>query len=758
MSIPSLDFSPIACYNALLSMTTPDRLPYSPPEAIAPKMFLDFSAVPTEPEARERTADFVASRLIVQPRLIPSFFQQIDEAMGEAQSQNAQAQTDQIQQFTGMIAESVGRFDWTSRREDPFSVESAQTLLLYLPKPDEQPTAQQTAVERITKGYLQDRFEAKDPKNPKDIPDWRGALRAAHTFLEAATIPQADFQMLNTYFDLLIGKYPQIAGINSVVRHGLFLGHRAAAPNDERNIELSSEVGQSLDLIAEYFGRENEFQEYFDQYEWLNAKFDIIQFAVFELHRTGKRIILPSTIETIYKDTLRQFNRRPQENRRYMRPGINYKELAKEPMPLDFVHTALHNGPYETRFFQLNQAISGEYERRQNRTDVLEQQNVHLRGSGQTLDFPQKHIYHAAEPIGKIYGLFGEKQRTTSMKRNVDARATTRGKNYETLQFTHDGLRGYIIWKKNDGLSSDEKTQMIHELIQQHGIKDLWEKRVATIGDPTISGITMSTAEVDFVIAKEQWIDKSGLETFLDETIAEEVLENSVGYLKANTDLRQDLPSRFRRVPTRAGDYYRLADHPQLPGVIRDIRLQRRDDGTLGFTMGFATDELIEPLQGTINFSSLRTNINFASGSPVISSDQQWILESALLKVIESSCCPPFEEIEKEKSEFEKQAVGKRLPGMPGYFARIGVRRADGSWGQPTEYAKQNHQDAMRALWKDVNDISLANILARYREEHPQDPRFITYNKGYENPDVEQVPFERDAPIHILPTPLPAAA
>ena len=264
----------------------------------------------------------------------------------------------------------------------------------------------------------------------------------------------------------------------------------------------------------------------------------------------------------------------------------------------------------------------------------------------------------------KRLSLFDSTKKRQAMYEMAKTTAAERGGNWQPISFALEGMQGYLITTTGINLSARDAVKHISQLIKQHEVKKEWERLKATMAQSAVA-VEIHFPDFVFILAREEYLVKSQLESLLDIKMPEDKRQNALKYFMENNQMRRNIPKAFTRMPTLAGDEYDLIDHEDLPNTIEAAVIRKTQVGGLEYILTFCTDKLVFPngekpvITGKVNFEMNRANIIPAENFPHVPTDQVWILENVLLSLLQSSCCPSLREVEEEM----KGVDGVIIPG-----------------------------------------------------------------------------------------------
>lgn len=692
-----------------------------------------------------RQASEIGGRLIDNPLLLTSFVRNSQERrlMAEA-SQNHEALSyynrllQHIERYVG--GRSAWEYDWVLQRNRALTSPEAGAILDCLadaPKSDqkERLTEEQRVVQAVAKGYTNGRFE-----KGRAIPDWRGALIYNRQLLAAALNPDVRLDRLSKWFDLTLGNYQRVSPRTSVFWRAIFLGTRSANPVDEQYLQLAYELQECFSASAILFGRTAEVESNLvfitELTIFINSAVSVYDNGLDPTQKLGRKMY-EKVIRAVRSD-------------RAMREKYGTPKLSGQPASHDLFEVARLSAAVIERYNALEKAREKRFQHTGRSTERLNAQSILAMGNGK-LTFPYSVIL-AKSPLHETILALQDK---SPVKRDLYERATAvqkeRGTEWTVIPFAIKGMGGYMVVKAKPDLSSAGRVKLVSDMLDKYQVADRWE----SIADATYAAaaIDFKLEEAYFVITREAYIDTTQLGTYLEMVIPDELTRRSLEILRTNLLLQMEIPGRFTRMSTREGDYYGLFSHRDMPNVIRSAVIRKSMvRGGLEFEIGFAADPSdfpgIEPVSGSIDFRNGRVNVGFADSTPKIATGQRWILENMLLQLLERSCCPLLQEVEEEVGGLRIEGGNGRKISIPGHIVHIGVCRTDGTMGQPTLMAEYNLRNAIEDLFGDA-EISLGQINEQHKREDPDDPRYLTYNKGFESEAVGE-PVRRSPPEKLI--------
>jgi hypothetical protein len=697
------------------------------------------------PEEVNRQASTIGRRLIDDPLLLTSFVRNSQERrfMAEASGDKVAVRYYNVllQHIEGYVkGESTWEYDWALKRDRELTSLEAGTILDCLvevsrPNQKERLTREQRIVQAVARGYINGRFE-----KGQSIPDWRAALACNRQFLTAALEPEVRLDRLAKWFDLTIGNYQYISPRNALFYRAIYLGARSANPFDEQNLRLASELQGCLSSSAVLFGRVAELDSKCKPVElvvYLNAALSVYHSGYDPTKGVGIRMYKDNIGETKRNQTLRQV--------------YGNLKLSEQQAAPDILEVARLSAAAFGRFEALEKAREEVFERQRRGDERYSARSIRVAETGEFV-FPY-NVSLARSPLQeRIIALQDKREPTRALYEKAVAMQKARGTGWTVFPFAMKGISGYMVVKET-GLSPSGMMILASDMLDRCDIVKEWNSTMvgATSAAPSIE---FNLEDVDFVIAREAYVDKTQLDTYLEGVIPDELTRRSLEVLRTNMLLQKELPCRFTRMPTWAGDSYEVLRHKDMPGVVRNAVIRKSGThSSLEFEIGFAADPAdfpdMESVSGSVDFRNGRVNVEFADNTPKISAGQKWILENVILQLIERSCCPSLQEVEEEVGQLrlEEERSG-RIISIPGHVVHVGVRRADGTLGQPTLRAEYNLQEAIADLFGDA-EVSLAQINEKHREEDPDDERFLTYNKGFELETAGE-PIRRSPPEKLI--------
>jgi hypothetical protein len=677
-----------------------------------------------------KTAEIV----IADPTRLATLQTQVDTELLIAQGDGDTVQQANITHFLEGVRQHIDSFDWAGLRDAPFSAPAARAILTNLPntrRHDERQEPETTQqVHEITRsiadGYLNRRHEP--------TADWRGSLVSQRTFLQGALLQPDDTRTMTVWFDLMVGKHPTLITSKTMSGRALFDGMRATTPQDEPYLAVASELDWSTATLARLFDKRGEYQKKPKSYDALRVQFT----AAYETYKKG---IDPTTPEG--EEALRQ------QVRRYS------PIISRDPVATDILEIAQHASQEGPRWEILNRVVTEGY------ASVLKSKGLSSMNvmKGQELVFPFAQILAPSEEktaIGTLIdaALIGERLETQAQEE-----AKKRGESWIALPFAGQGIQGYVLMDRNNrnvtigpSNSLQEQAAFINDLLQKYPVQAEWEQTKGPISEAQTAALTLSYPDATFIVSRREYAQKSELEMFMDTHVPTEVRQRSFDILRDITTLRHNIPRRFSRSITRGGLRHELADHPDMPDVIKQATLRKRNTGGFSLTFQLVPDQNFPssyiPVEAQLDFRGGTANVQLMGEAAQLPLDITWIFESISLRIFESACCPPISEDDSIETMMV-EAVRDGTIDIPGHIVHVGARKATGEPGQYTARAEANFQEAISALGLETGGISLADINRKHREEEPECGRFLTYNVGYES-GIETGPATIPPPAKII--------
>lgn len=702
----------------------------------------------TSPEIKIEARRY-ASLLIESPRFLPPFLSDMKANMFIAHAGADFDQKERLEKFLGFLHKDIQTFNWGSVRDVELPTEDGRGNLLSLGSPEKKrtkPRLYERIASGIARGYINDRFLNQESRDEPS--DWRGAVRNLRQMLFASLEHGVDLDLLERWFHLILGLYPEVASRDSLAWKSQFYASRTADPIDEEFLALASEMDHCSSLAAELLRRKGDYRENSSRYNVMSAQLS----AVYS-HMVGGIDPRTSRGRRDYKEYFR--DKKVLREYRSKFGQLDYGWLSTQPIPPEMYEILEGAFNYPNDFEALNDAIANGYANVQNERRFLKSFSV----EGGRIGFPH-NLFLAYSPLREMLSnAVDPKAKQEGFKEMIRDRLEKKGKGWEAIPFwiaDNKGIqhKGYLLAPISASASDQERAEVVRRL----GMK--YSKQLEKGIDPQAylsESINLPFDDAEFIISRSEYLKTPRVELLLDALVPEEIRARSTHYLESNRTMSKDLPEVLTRLPVSEG--YDLSRHRDLPDAIKSVIFQLHPEGGLAFSIGlfpdgstYANNET-PTIEGTIDFENEQVNVHFGEETSHMEVGLQWIVSNILLNLVRDSCCPPLREDDSQSGGLahERQT---QIPSA-GRIVHIGLRGE--SQGKPTQKAEQKYTVDMGKLKKSVRELArvtkganLANINRRHREDDSEDPRYLTWRSEWHQDGPLPPPQKRKAPERIL--------
>lgn len=706
---------------------------------------------PNNSKEMRLSAQLTAASLKQDPSLIAPFILYRENALLAARAGGRDELVLVLNGFTSRVNAET-RQGWGDQVDLSLSVKSARALLAYLPPATDKKRSEQTQIiENLLRGVINDRF----------LPtyDWRGSVRTQRIVLEGVVEPIPDVGLMSKWLDLYTGKYRYIyQPYHSLAWRAQIHASRIASVKDEEFLYVANEIGTAAATVAELLGRRDEM---------IRVQKQVLNYTAFSDYARGvyQMGLDPSrgSGSKILKRGLTDLKAKPSLHiPPYLRPFLDPEIAASLTLTPDTAEVAEIGAQNFERAAQIDEVATTFGQRQLKKIGLLDDSNLGIETSHMNPDgsvtFPH-NIYLRRQPLcDPIFLLFEDSHIRRELRNFVEKVRQEKGESWVEIPIAQAGFYGILLIDGEVPSSPAQRIEFINEFLESQNVPYSYEKAKAVTSPyaPIVFGL--NNFRLILVPRKEQ-ATKSEFESLLDLKLSDEKRAESDETLRKNEELRLGIPNRFTRMPTRVGDRYDLQDHEDMPNTIQRAFIEKGPDGGLLFRLVFISDPTIYPdgytpvITGNINFSDLRVNIIYGEDTPSMASDQRALIDSALLHLVERSCCPTLREVEEEVGHSERE-VGILEPprSVPGAIVHVGGFRSDGNRKQFTPEAARNYLWVVDSLYGDTEGISLARVNSWHQETHLAertiDDRFVTYQRGRDI-EIAEEPTLRSNPQHL---------
>lgn len=730
----------------------------------------DFPQFEANPKEINRLAAVAAGKLISDPATLGLFITMTGDVKVISQINGDKIAQIQIDSFTDKVFRHIESFDWKGKRNDILDSDGAKAILSYLPKVNDieakpRLTATEKIVCELAKGFVKSRFAESgniDAKGRK-VADWRGALETERIFLAAGIESSVDMSVLEKWFDLYLGNYKDIAPVGSLPWHAAFLGLRSSDPVDEKYVRLSCEVDSSMATVANLLGRRDEYVANSSLHEPYSMIFDS-QIGVFTDRTSHLNPAFGIPIDNARKSATKKGPVR--EYLKKVHQEVNIGQVP-EATP-EMMEVAEKSSRYSDRFSTMMLALQRAYSGLRKPEDLAEIMST-VEPDGK-IKFPYDIIFARSNLHEALIELLDPDKKKTELKDIAERIKEKKGSSWSIVPFSGlEGLSGYAVIPADPNFGTAEKVRKVVELLRKYHVHEAWERNAAPYTS-ALAALEFHCQDVEFVLSRKKYTNKSEIDTYFDSVIGSIISEKGLNVLAENIKLERELPLRFSRMPTSAGDKYDLLTHDDLPGVIKEALIKARRvsmGGGLSFALRFNPDLSIFPngledVAGIINFQNGRVNILFDLKTPDISRINKSIIDNILFHLVERSCCPTTSDLQREIDDItggENEHLEELTVSIPGHLVHIGVTKTDGTPGLYTKKAEEKMQEALgntpritrenlRTMARATGGISLASINEWHKRFDTQDKRNLTWNSGYDYPGSK--PIQRSNPERLI--------
>lgn len=741
--------------------------------------------LPPIPLTRERIKESgvkIAAALIDHPFLLPDFFQIVDAYQLTAAVEGNEELSTTMRGLLSEVGRNIQRFDWLKKNQTELDLESCRTILRTLPKTKEEaartPKQKKDIIYGIAAGFVNDRFETPNSG------DWRGSTKSERRFLESAIFPEIDRDALEVWYDIVTQRQQQVSRKYSVSWRASFIATRAADPKDQEILAIGHELDSCTGTLAHIFDKREQMQKNSQDISVYTIQSTAIQSAIIEdaeqsLHlrvlarqgvylrgnldpRTGKgKAIYRNSLKAlkeIKREEISQKKHDPQEDENLTGFSLDQiREAEMLPVTSDMVESVIAITDHPLRWRIISDKLGSSYKNLQSSGGYIGDASTKFyQGTPEAL-LVEEALSKKSDLKQQLIRLMSPAKRRDEVRKYIK-RQTSENPSIIPIKFSirrfGQDLSGYLFDPSTSALSNDQSIERVNEVFDSYpDIEAL--VRITDYADTPLSGIEFPDSNLKVLLVQPEFASKTPTSSLLDITIPEEVYGGRGGIIDRSLALRGEIPSRFTRMPTIPGDRYELANHDDLPGVVRDAVIHKINrEGGLAYRLRLMTDLRVFPdgfepeLLGTINFRFNRVNLVPNPANPEISVDQQTVLDSVLINLIARSCAPSINEVIEEQRQLESRGVDL-ITHIPGYIGHVGGLRSDGTPKQYTERADTNYLRVIHDLFGTTLGISLARINEHHRLEEPGDIRFLTYTRGRDT-DALLPPTDRTPPEHII--------
>lgn len=696
-----------------------------------------FELATTNGEARSRAHD-MAEILVLGPEQLTSFGQAVEEANLLARYSGDLHRVAALDTLVDGMIGWVQKYDWRNRADQGLTPTQTRALLLRLPqrgKREQTVGVYQSRLQKLSRlmaaGFLSGRFEENH--------NWRGAVSTIRVFLEGALVETDDLPLLTRWFDLMVGKYPKVMAPGSLAWRSLFLAARAADPKDEEYLGMAAEIDWSTGVLAQVLRRYQDFQRKTDLFKATHNQF-VAAMATY--------MQVPQGPEA-----------REWQVRYFKQAGASILPPADV---LEVVESALVNGE---RFAAIDKVIEWNYQMVREDTSATGPLGIQMR---ETLvgTFPftvQLKDSDVKQRLGRMVD-------ATLMRPVLFAEAAKlaelRTPPWAVVPFALSGMRGYALVPPDMAEQPrQEQLRYVQGMILKHAVGEVWQSQLGEMSPAQMMSAVQRYEDVEFIMAQAErgFVAKTELETMLDLVIPDERRRENQERMKGIARLQVDIPERFGRSPTSAGDIYDILNHPDLPGVFDTALVKSHPEEGYQAQLRLAPalrkglPKEMRSVIARIDFSGGRANVRLEAAGRALAEDLSMLLTRVVLAHLEKSCCPPIWEAEEREDELgQLDAEGSLGEGegiayeVPGKTVHVGARTKSGEPGKYSEEADIEYKRAMGVMPEETGGVSLALVNARHRIEEPQCQRFLTWRSGYKVGEGVVRPMRRQAPEHIL--------
>lgn len=717
-------------------------------------------AFPTDRQQIVPLARETSERLITDPTLVPPFLFSSESALLVRRASQGTESARLLEEYLArMIRETKN--GWERRSKLPFTLEAAKALLHSFKKgPNKSPQAGIT--DNIIKGYLNDRFDRGS------VCDWRGSLRTHKTLFEATLSPTPDAHLIENWFDTVTNSNSSPLPRYSLGARALGLSRYIADPTDQEYISIGSTLFRGITMAAVLLGRQEEVHSSF-----IDHLSYIIPVAFASVVVEQGLDPFKGNGERMYRRIFQEFKKNPEAIRSRL-PGaykdINFMAALRFNLTSDAVEMARQRIRYPETGDRVYKAMGALTERFINSRLPLTPFLVFPRGINPkeiyeddgSMKFPFNSFFEPNPDLEKIYNLFSTDTKEKVINNYLVSMKENRDPSWQVTSVETPKVLGYLLTPEPFSKDPNEQRKQVEEFLKQEELYEAYRKFMDRHPDTKLPfGMQRENYSV-LLYAPDLFVDPTALEKLLTLKIPTELMDRALETLRKNLERRRELPSRFSRMPTFVGDQYSLGDHSDLPNVIRRALIQKSEQGGLRYQLSFYGDENLYPknytpsISGEFNFQYGCVNIVPEENTPILPAGIKWILDSAILSLIEKSCCPPINEIEEPEypTFFEKPSRHS----IPGYIGHVGGFRRDGTRKQFTPGASERFEEVIRSLSRDTSGrdtggISLAVVNERHKQDHIRegswDDRYLTYYRGRDT-NYPQLPVERSRPQRLI--------